>query len=75
VVQADIEYLEECLRPESRIYNSHQSAQTLLEERQVKLSPGHLRDVLKKRGLFGNAPVKAIKPNKTLSPNKLGNAT
>jgi transposase len=70
-VRADIEYLEECLRQEPRSYNSHQLAQKLLEERQVKLSPGHLRDVLKKRGSFGNAPVKATTPNKTLSPNKL----
>jgi transposase len=74
-VRADIEYLEECLRQEPRSYNSHQLAQKLLEERQVNLSPGHLREVLKKRGSFGNAPVKAITPNKTLSPNKLSKAT
>jgi transposase len=49
-VTADIEYLEECLRQEPLSYNSHQLAQKLLEERQVKLSPGHLREVLKKRG-------------------------
>jgi transposase len=47
---ADIEYLEACLKQEPRTYNSRQLAKKLLEERQVKLSPDHLRRVLKKRG-------------------------
>jgi transposase len=47
---ADIEYLEQCLRQDERSYNSHELAQKLLQERQVKLSPGHLREVIKKRG-------------------------
>jgi transposase len=47
---SDIEYLEQCLRQDDRSYNSRQLAQKLLEDRQVKLSPGHLREVLKKRG-------------------------
>jgi transposase len=46
----DIEYLEQSLREEPRSYNSRQLAKKLQEERQVKLSPGHLREVLKKRG-------------------------
>lgn len=47
---ADIEYLEACLRQENCTYNSHQLAQKLTQERQVQLSPDHLRRVLKKRG-------------------------
>jgi len=53
----DIEYLETCLRQENRTYNSQQLAQKLVQERQVKLSPDHLRRVLKKRGYSGNAAV------------------
>ncbi len=53
----DIEYWETCLRQENRTYNSQQLAQKLVQERQVKLSPDHLRRVLKKRGYFGNAAV------------------
>ncbi|EGJ28358.1 hypothetical protein LYNGBM3L_74620 [Moorena producens 3L] len=46
----DIEYLESCLRQEERTYNSKQLAQKLANDRHVKLSPDHLRRVLKKRG-------------------------
>ncbi|MGF1496264.1 MAG: helix-turn-helix domain-containing protein [Elainellaceae cyanobacterium] len=46
----DMEYLEECLRQESRTYNSRQLAQKLAEERGVHLSADHLRQVLQKRG-------------------------
>jgi transposase len=53
----DIEYLERCLRHENRTYNSQQLAEKLVQERQVKLSPDHLRRVLKKRGYSGNAAV------------------
>ena len=53
----DIEYLERCLRQENRTYNSQQLAEKLVQERQVKLSPDHLRRVLKKRGYSGNAAV------------------
>ena len=45
-----MEYVEECLRKEQRTYNSHQLAQKLEKERNIKLSAGHLREVLKKRG-------------------------
>ncbi len=48
--EADLEYLERLLAEESRTYNSKQLAQKLWEERQVKLTPGHLRELLKKRG-------------------------
>jgi transposase len=48
--EADLEYVEDCLRQEQRTYNSRQLAQKLAQERQVKLSPDHLRRVLPKRG-------------------------
>jgi transposase len=48
--KADIEYVEACLRQDNRTYNAHQLAQKLATERQVQLSPDHLRRVLKKRG-------------------------
>ena len=48
--EADLEYLERLLTEESRTYNSKQLAQKLWDERQVKLTPGHLRELLKKRG-------------------------
>jgi transposase len=46
----DMAYLEGCLRTEAHTYNSHQLAQKLASERNVKLSADHLRQVLKKRG-------------------------
>jgi transposase len=46
---SDLEFLEQCLK-EPRSYNSKQLAKKLADERDVHLSPGHLRDVLKKRG-------------------------
>ena len=48
--EADLEYLERLLAEEPRTYNSKQLAQKLWDDRQVKLSPGHLRELLKKRG-------------------------
>lgn len=61
----DMEYLETCLRQEQRTYNSRQLARKLEEERHIKLSAAHLRDVLKKRESFGNALDTAIEGNKT----------
>ncbi|MEO0456938.1 MAG: helix-turn-helix domain-containing protein [Cyanobacteria bacterium P01_A01_bin.114] len=46
----DMEYLETCIRQEQRTYNSQQLAQKLEDERNVKLSADHLRQVLQKRG-------------------------
>jgi len=63
--EADMIFLEECLEKEPRTYNSVQLAQKLEQERSVKLSPDWLRQVLKKRGSFGNEPEKAIRGNKT----------
>ena len=48
--ESDLEYLESCLREETKTYNSRQLADKLKQERNVTLTPGHLRDVLKKRG-------------------------
>jgi len=48
--ETDLEYLEQSLENEQRTYNSKQLAQKLATERQVQLSPAHLRRVLKKRG-------------------------
>ncbi|ABA24953.1 transposase (plasmid) [Trichormus variabilis ATCC 29413] len=63
--EADMVFLEECLELEPRTYNSVQLAQKLEQERSVKLSPDWLRQVLKKRGSFGNELEKAIRENKT----------
>ena len=63
--EADMVFLEECLEQEPRTYNSVQLAQKLEQERSVTLSLDWLRQVLKKRGSFGNEPGKAIKENKT----------
>lgn len=62
--ESDMEFLERCLE-EPRSYNSKQLAKKLADERDVHLSPGHLRDVLKKRGLFGSEHGKATEPIKT----------
>jgi len=64
--EADMADLERCL-DEPRSYNSKQLAQKLADARDVHLSPGHLRTVLKKRGSFGSAPVTVIKRSKTPS--------
>lgn len=52
-------FLEKCLEQELRTYNSVQLAQKLEQERSVKLSPEWLRQVLKKRGSFGNEPERS----------------
>jgi transposase len=48
--EQDMVYLEDCLRADHHTYNSHQLAEKLATERNVKLSTDHLRQVLKKRG-------------------------
>lgn len=63
--EADMDYLESCLREEQRTYNSQQLAQKLADERQVTLSAGHLREVLEKRGFFGSEPDTLTLANKT----------
>jgi transposase len=48
--EAEMEYLESCIREDERSYNSVQLARKLEEERGVKLHPEYLRQKLKKRG-------------------------
>lgn len=48
--EADMAYVEQVLRDDDCTYNSAQLAKRLEEERKVKLSGGHLRRVLQKRG-------------------------
>jgi transposase len=62
--EADLQHLETCLQTEERTYNSPQLAKKLAAERGVSLSADRLRRVLKKRGSYGSAPVKAIDNNK-----------
>lgn len=50
--EEDLEYLEQCLKKEQRTYNSKQLATKLAQDRKVKLSPDHLRRVLKKKGVI-----------------------
>lgn len=48
--EADMAYLEQILREDERTYTAAQLAEKLYQDRQVRLSPGHLREVLEKRG-------------------------
>lgn len=43
-------YLEQVLRTDERTYTAAQLAEKLEQDRQIRLSPGHLREVLAKRG-------------------------
>lgn len=61
---SDMEYLEQCLNEEERTYNSTQLAVKLEAERGVKLSADRIRKLLKKRGIAGNALVRAIESAK-----------
>ena len=62
--EEDLEYLEQCLKKEQRTYNSKQLATKLAQDRKVKLSPDHLRRVLKKRGSFGKELVRVTVKDK-----------
>jgi transposase len=48
--EADMAYLEQVLRTDERTYTAAQLSEKLVQDRQIRLSPGHLREVLKKRG-------------------------
>ena len=50
----DMEFIEKILEEDERTYNSAQISQRLLDERQVKLHPDYIRQLLKKRGSFGS---------------------
>ena len=62
--EEDLEYLEQCLKKEQRTYNSKQLAAKLAQDRKIKLSPDHLRRVLKKRVLFGRELVRVTVKDK-----------
>lgn len=55
----DIEFLKECLKNESRTYNSLQLVQKLEKERSVKLSADRLRRILKKKGYLETSQKKS----------------
>lgn len=48
--EADLAYLEQVLREDERTYTAAQLAEKLEQDRQIRFSPGHLREVLEKRG-------------------------
>ena len=48
--ETDMAYLESVLRTDEQTYTAAQLAEKLDHERQIRLSPGHLREVLEKRG-------------------------
>ena len=48
--EADMVYIEQVVRTDERTYTAAQLAEKLYEDRQIRLSPGHLREVLEKRG-------------------------
>jgi len=61
-----LQTVEQWIEQDARTYNSHQLAQKLSEQRQVKLSPRRLRHLLQKKGLDGNELVTATEASKTL---------
>jgi transposase len=48
--EADMRYLEDCLRHDPRRYNAKQLAQKLEQDRQIHLSPQQIRQILRERG-------------------------
>ena len=68
-VEADMQYLEQCLEQQERTYNSQQLATVLEQERAVSLSADRIRRILQKRGFDGNERGTVIEQNKTLGTN------
>jgi transposase len=68
-VEADMQYLEQCLEQQERTYNSKQLATVLEQERAVSLSADRIRRILQKRGFDGNVRGTVIEQNKTLGTN------
>ena len=66
-VEADMQYLEQCLEQQERTYNSKQLATVLEQERAVSLSADRIRRILQKRGKGGNEGGTASEENKTLN--------
>lgn len=62
---ADMDFIEDCLADATRTYNSAQLSRKLSEERQVNLSSGQLRDLLKKKTIGGNGLVTVTAKSKT----------
>lgn len=61
---SDLEYLSDCLKNDSRTYNSKQLAHKLNQERGVDLSSDRLRRVLKKMVIDGNGLGQVIEQSK-----------
>ena len=68
-MEADMQYLEQCLEQQERTYNSMQLATILEQERQVNLSADRIRRILQKRGGDGNERDIVSEPNWTLGTN------
>ena len=68
-LEADMQYLEQCLEQQERTYNSKQLATVLEQERAVSLSADRIRRILQKRGGDGNERDIVIEQNKTLGTN------
>jgi len=73
--EADLQTVQQWIEQDARTYNSHQLAQKLAEQRQVKLSPRRLRYLLQKRASVGSELVTVTEASKTLSRNALNKPT
>lgn len=63
--EADMAHLEQSLQQEAQTHNAQQLVHQLQKERQVTLSPRHLRRILKKRATVGSEPDRAIEACRT----------
>lgn len=52
--EEDMEFMEKMLQDEERTYNSAQISKRLHQKRNIKLHPGYIRQLLKKRGSSGS---------------------
>lgn len=73
--EADMVYLEQCLKQEPRTYNSQQLSYKLEQQRGVSLSADRIRRVLKKRALAGSGLVIANEGDKTLTTKRSNKLT
>lgn len=58
--ETDIAHLEQSLQQKAQTHNAEQLVHQLQHERQVSLSPRHLRRILKKRATAGSEPDRAV---------------
>jgi transposase len=63
--EADMVHLEQSLQQTAQTHNAKQLVHQLQQERQVTLSPRHLRRILKKRATAGSEPDTAIETYRT----------